>query len=181
MGHHVGVAGKGGMRGRQTVRDMILSMLAVGGVALVAYLFIPHSASDPVRVVDYSSSYSSAKRAAPYPLLAPQGLPAGWRATSVQYTPPAGNSGIATWHLGFVTPEGKYAALEQSDAAKDDVLAAVVPGYQPDGSASVDGKQWERYQGDSYRGLTEPTGTATTVVTGSASYDELAQLAAALH
>jgi hypothetical protein len=158
---------------------MVLSMVAVMGVALVAYLTIPHSSSgDPVHTVDYSSAFASARRAAPYPVLAPQGLSDKWRATSVSYQTDA--NGHAGWHLGFVTPEGKYASVEQSDAPKDDLLRAKVPGFMPDGGSTVDGKPWARYQGDPYRSVAETVGSATTVVAGSASYDELDQLAAAL-
>ncbi|MFD9129873.1 DUF4245 domain-containing protein [Kitasatospora sp. NPDC059571] len=172
------MAGSSSMRGRQTVRDMVLSMLAVGVVGFFAYLFIPHSGGDGVHEVDYRVALASAKRAAPYPVLAPQGLAGGWRATSVQYSKDA--HGNAVWHLGFVTPEGKYAAVEQSTAAQTAVLADVVPKGEPDGSTAVAGQDWQRYQGKPYRGLTRQTGSATTVVTGSASYDELAQLAGAL-
>ncbi|WP_345709810.1 DUF4245 domain-containing protein [Kitasatospora paranensis] len=166
------------MRGRQTVRDMILSMLAVGFVGFFGYLFIPHSGGDGVHQVDYRVALASAKRAAPYPVLAPQGLSGHWRATSVQYS--KDSQGNAVWHLGFVTPSGKYAAVEQSDGSQNTVLAAVVPHGEPDGSAAVAGQDWQRYQGRPYRGLSRQTGSATTVVTGSASYDELAQLAGAL-
>ncbi|MGF1431548.1 DUF4245 domain-containing protein [Kitasatospora sp. LaBMicrA B282] len=169
----------GNKRGRQTVRDMILSMIAVMGVAMVAYLTIPHSnEGDPVRVVDYSAALASAKRAAPYPVLAPEGLSAQWRATSVSYqVDPDGHAG---WHLGFVTPAGKYASVEQSNEPKADLLKTVVAGYAPDGSATIAGQDWSRYQGDTYRGLTVATGQATTLIAGSASYQELDQLAQAL-
>ncbi|WP_280715093.1 DUF4245 domain-containing protein [Kitasatospora sp. MAP5-34] len=172
------MAGKSSTRGRQTVRDMILSMLAVVGVAAGAYVFIPHATGNTVRAVDYSSALASAKRAAPYPVLGPDGLAGDWKATSVQYQ--KDQKGYAVWHLGFVTPSGQYAAVEQSNAGRDDVLATTVPGAQADGDASVAGKDWKRYQGSHYRGLAVPTGTATTVVTGTASYQELAQLAQAL-
>ncbi|AXI79246.1 DUF4245 domain-containing protein [Peterkaempfera bronchialis] len=180
MGHHGGVASDTKtQRGRQTVRDMILSLLVVGGVAAVVYIFIPHSEGDPVRTVPYTVELATARRAAPYPVLAPQGLPAQWRATSVRYS--ADDGGHATWHLGFVTPSGSYAAVEQSDDSADGVLRAQVKGGKPDGSASVGGEDWDRYQGEPYRALVRESGGATTVVTGSASYRELAQLAQALH
>lgn len=166
------------MRGRQSVRDMVLSMIAVIGVALVAYVFTPHSGGDGVHVVDYGSALASAKRAAPYQVLAPEGLSDKWRATSVSYS--KSSDGRASWHLGFVTPTGHYAAVEQSDAPKDTLLATAVTGYKPDGSSTVAGQDWARFQGAKYRGLSEATGTATTVVTGTASYDELGQLAQAL-
>ncbi|MER7704975.1 DUF4245 domain-containing protein [Kitasatospora sp. NPDC097605] len=183
MSHHVGVAGESkGMRGRQTVRDMILSMLAVGVVVWIGYLFLPHDADgDGVRTVEYSVAAASAKRAAPYPLLSPEGLPAQWRATSVTYNPASlgGGKGNA-WHLGFVTPAGQYAAVEQSDAKPEDVLKAAVADGEPDGTVDVAGQTWERVQGPKARALTVQSGGATTVLTGTASYEELAELAQAL-
>ncbi|GAA2259216.1 MULTISPECIES: DUF4245 domain-containing protein [Kitasatospora] len=172
------MAGNSSMKGRQTVRDMVLSMAAIGVVVAVGYLFLPHGGGDGVHVVDYRSSLASAKRAAPYPLLGPEGLSDKWRATSVEYGQDA--KGNATWHLGFVTPSGDYAAIEQSNGARDQVIENVVAGAKPDGSATVGGKPWERYQGSQYRGLTVQTGSATTVVTGSASYQELSELAQSL-
>ncbi|WP_307806536.1 DUF4245 domain-containing protein [Streptomyces sp. FH025] len=172
-----------GMRGRQTVRDMVLSMLAVGFVVWIGYLFLPHDAdSDPVHVVEYKAAAASAKRAAPYPLLSPDGLPDKWRATSVGYTPADLNSagGGNAWHLGFVTPSGQYAAVEQADVPRDKLLGGKVTGGRPDGTSEAAGRTWERVQGDKDRALVEQTGSATTLITGTASYEELAELAQAL-
>ncbi|GAA2776040.1 DUF4245 domain-containing protein [Kitasatospora sp. CM 4170] len=170
------------MRGRQTVRDMVLSMLAVGVVVWIGYLFLPHDASgDGVHAKEYKVAAASAKRAAPYPLLSPEGLPDRWRATSVSYEPASLGKGKGNaWHLGFVTPSGQYAALEQSDLDRDALLSSVLAGAKPDGTAEVAGKAWERLQGAKDRALTSQSGTATTVVTGTASYEELAELAQAL-
>lgn len=153
-------------------------MLVIGGVVAVAYVFVPHSAGDGVHAVDYRTSLASAKRGAPYPVLGPDGLSDRWRATSVEYKPDG--KGHQVWHLGFVTPSGGYAAVEQSDADRDSVISSAISGAKPDGSASLAGQDWARYQGDRYRGLVIGTGAATTVVAGSASYDELAQLAQSL-
>ena len=182
MGHHVGVAGKSSMRGRQSVRDMVLSMLAVGGVVAVAYVFVPHSEGDGVQPVEYKVAAASAKRAAPFPLLSPDGLPQKWRATSVRYEDATSSksNGHNSWHLGFVTPSGQYAAVEQSDAPRQDLLAEEVVGGAADGSTAVAGTTWDRVQGTGYRALAVQSGTATTLVTGTASYEELAQLAQAL-
>jgi hypothetical protein len=178
MGHHGGVASDTSKRGRQTVRDMVLSLLAVSAVAAVVYVFIPHSGGDPVKTVTYRTELVTARRAAPYPVLAPEGLPAGWRATSVRYS--GDEDGHATWHLGFVTPSGSYAAVEQSDDTPEAVVAAQMEGGRPDGSTTVAGQSWQRYRGDSYRGLVRAAGGGTTLVTGGASYQELARLAGAL-
>ncbi|WP_308189007.1 DUF4245 domain-containing protein [Streptacidiphilus sp. ASG 303] len=165
-------------RGRQTVRDMVLSLLAVGAVAAVVYVFIPHSGGEPVRTVSYGTELATARRAAPYPVLAPQGLPAQWRATSVRYS--ADDGGHATWHLGFITPSGRYAAVEQSDDSAGSVVRAQVQGARPDGTAPVAGRPWARYQGTRYRALVVDGKGGTTAVTGTATYQELARLAQSL-
>ncbi|KJS56020.1 DUF4245 domain-containing protein [Streptomyces rubellomurinus] len=170
------------MRGRQSVRDMVLSMLAVGFVVGVGYLFLPHDAGkDPVHPVQYRVEAASAKRAAPYQLLSPEGLPDQWRATSVSYQPAAISNGKGNaWHLGFVTPSGQYAAVEQSDVPRDALLADKVAGGTPDGSEQVAGRTWDRVQGEKARALAVHDGTGATVLTGTASYEELAVLAQAL-
>ncbi|MFG2906268.1 DUF4245 domain-containing protein [Kitasatospora sp. NPDC048286] len=171
-----------GMRGRQTVRDMVLSMLAVGFVVWIGYLFLPHDANgDPVHVVEYKVAAASAKRAAPYPLLAPEGLPEKWRATSVAYRPADQNNGKGNaWHLGFVTPSGQYAAVEQSDVSRDSLVSDYVKGAKADGASEVAGRTWDRLQGEKDRALAAQTGVGTTLLTGTASYEELAELAQAL-
>ncbi|WP_324607635.1 DUF4245 domain-containing protein [Streptomyces sp. NRRL WC-3742] len=171
-----------GMRGRQTVRDMVLSMLAVGVVVGTGYLFLPHDAKgDGVRVVSYTVEASTAKRAAPYPVLAPQGLSDKWRATSVSYRAAALGEGKGNaWHLGFVTPSGQYAAIEQSDLPREAMVADKVAGGKPDGTSEVAGRTWDRVQGDKARALTVQNGGGTTLLTGTASYKELAELAQSL-
>ncbi|MER6396600.1 DUF4245 domain-containing protein [Kitasatospora sp. NPDC001603] len=171
-----------GMRSRQSVRDMVLSMLAVGLVVWVGYLFLPHDAGgDGVRTVEYKVAAASAKRAAPYPLLAPEGLSDKWRATSVKYDPASLGGGRGNcWHLGFVTPAGQYAAVEQSDIAPGSLVGSLVADGKPDGSSEVAGRVWERIQGGKSRALTFQSGGGTTVLTGTASYEELAELAQAL-
>ncbi|MFJ5232550.1 DUF4245 domain-containing protein [Kitasatospora sp. NPDC088391] len=168
-------------RNRQSVRDMVLSMAAVGVVVVVAYFSIPGAdeKNGGVHPVPFQAELSSARRAAPYPLLGPQPLPAGWQATSVTYSP--GDKGHALWHLGLSTASGQYAAVEQSNDRPADVVSANVPGGKPDGTVTVDGQEWQRVQGDRYRALTRPAGgTGTTVLTGTASYEELAELARSL-
>ncbi|MFJ9696744.1 DUF4245 domain-containing protein [Kitasatospora sp. NPDC101183] len=170
------------MRGRQTVRDMVLSMLAVGFVVGIGYVFLPHDAKgDGVRVVDYRVETSTARRAAPYPLLAPEGLPDKWRATSVSYRAAALGEGKGNaWHLGFVTPSGQYAAVEQSDLPREAMLSDKVAGGKPDGTSEVAGRTWDRVQGTKARALAVQNGAGTTLLTGTASYEELAELAQAL-
>lgn len=173
-------------RGAQTVRDMVLSLLAISLAAGVIYLFIPHDEDqDPVRPVSYQVELNTARRAAPYPVAAPEGLSDKWRATSVTYKADGGEgadggSGVA-WHLGFVSPDEEYVAVEQSDGRAKPFVKRVTQGARETGkSVRIDGADWARYEGEKYDALVRTGDGATTVVTGTASLGKLKQMAAAL-
>ncbi len=182
MGDHRGVAG---MRGRQTVRDMVLSLAVIGVLVGAIYIFIPHdesadAAKNAVKTVDYRVELITARRAAPYPVAAPQGLPKTWRATSVSYKVSDDGKGGA-WHLGMLDPEEQYAAVEQSDAPARKFIQEVTLGAtRTEGKQAVGSKKWDRYEGDRYKALVREEKGVTTVVTGTAPYGRLADLAAAL-
>jgi hypothetical protein len=168
-----------GMRGKQTVRDMVLSMAVIGAVVAVIYMFIPHDEKkDPLKAVDYRVELITAQRAAPYPVLAPQGLPAGWKPTSVSYARSDGNA----WHLGFLDPDRSYVAVEQSDAPRGKFIPKVTQRAENTGETQVvNGEPWQRWEGEKYDALVrEEKGGATTVVTGTAPLARLVQMAEAL-
>ncbi|MFH8746182.1 DUF4245 domain-containing protein [Streptomyces rimosus] len=173
------------MRGKQTVRDMVLSMAVIGALVAGIYVFIPHNDSrsaevNAVKTVDYRVELATARRAAPYAIAAPKGLPEGWRATSVTYR--ASNDGKGgAWHLGFLDPEQEYAALEQSDApAKKFIQDVTLGAEKAPGKQAVGGVKWDRYKGETYRALVREEEGVTTVLTGTAPYGRLAELAASL-
>ncbi|MFD7924190.1 DUF4245 domain-containing protein [Streptomyces sp. NPDC059740] len=174
-----------GKKGRQTVRDMVLSLAVIGVAVAVMYAFIPHDDSAKaeraaVQRVSYRVELATARRAAPYAVAAPVGLPHAWRATSVSYkATPDGKGGA--WHLGFLDPHDQYAAVEQSDAEPADFVHEVtLNAHRTKGSQQVDGDRWVRYEGAKYRALVREQPGVTTVLTGTASYSELGRLAGAL-
>lgn len=185
---------------------MVPSLAVVLLAAWVIYLFVPHDESvDPVKPVSYKVELDSARRAAPYPVLAPEGLPEKWRATSVRYA--ADGSEGRAWHLGFITPDTQYAAVEQSDEERPaKYIDSVTQGARKTAkTVRVRGEEWTRYEGQKYDALvrTSPAAGAsgdhaeagkgaagddkagkgrpyTTVVTGTASFEQLQKMAAAL-
>ncbi|MFJ8755175.1 DUF4245 domain-containing protein [Streptomyces sp. NPDC102441] len=165
-------------RGKQTVRDMILSMLVITAVAGVVYIFIPHDdKADPIKAVDYRVELATARRAAPYPVAAPAGLPDDWKPTSVSYE---GHNG-AGWHLGFLDPDEKYVAVEQSTTPAKKYVPQVSQDAENTGrTREVSGRAWEVWQGPKYDALVLHAEGVTTVVTGSAPADRLVEMAAAL-
>ncbi|HBF85262.1 MAG TPA: DUF4245 domain-containing protein [Streptomyces sp.] len=165
-------------RGKQTVRDMFLSMLVITAVAGVVYIFIPHDdKADPIKAVDYRVELATARRAAPYPVAAPAGLPEGWKPTSVSYE---GHNG-AGWHLGYLDPEDRYVAVEQSTTPAKKYVPAVSQDAKNTGrTRDVSGQAWEVWKGPKYDALVLHAEGVTTVVTGSAPTERLGEMAAAL-
>jgi hypothetical protein len=163
------------------VRDLALSLVVLGFVVFVIYLFIPHdSHADPVVTVPFSVELGQARRDAPYPVAAPEGLGADWRPTSVRYD--ASDPGNVTWHLGFVEPQQEYVAVEQSNAPAAAFIAQVTHTSHRDGdrTVTVGGQVWQRYTGGRYPALVHEERDVTTVVLGTATDAAFQRMAAAL-
>ncbi|MEV0275501.1 DUF4245 domain-containing protein [Streptomyces sp. NPDC050610] len=178
MGDDGRVAGRSAKK--QTVRNMILSLAVIVPVAVVSYVFIPHDESnDPVKAVSYRVELDTARRAAPYAVAAPVGLPEGWRATSVSYD--GGGKEGAAWHLGFLDPKKQYVAVEQSNGPAAAFIDDVTQRAAKTGKTErVDGATWDRYEGEKYDALVREENGVTTVVTGTAPHEQLTRMAAAL-
>lgn len=166
------------MRGKQTVRGMFQSMAVICAAAGVIYLFIPHDdKADPIKPVDYRVELVTAQRAAPYPILAPEGLAEDWTPTSVAYDREEGDA----WHLGFLTPDRQYVAVEQSTAVPEKYIAKVTHEARDTGrTQAVAGRTWQHWEGPKYDALVLRDKGVTTVVTGTATRERLAQMVSAL-
>ncbi|WP_445395680.1 DUF4245 domain-containing protein [Streptomyces sp. LE64] len=165
--------------GKQNVRNMMLSLSVTVLLAGFVWLFLPHDGDrDPVlKPVDYRVELITARRAAPYPVVAPQGLSEEWKPTSVRYR----GAESAHWHLGFRTPDEKYVAVEQSTEKPSAFVDRVTRGARDTGAAQdVDGRAWQKFEGERYDALVRTEDGATTVVMGSASFTRLTMMAQAL-
>jgi hypothetical protein len=164
------------MKGKQSVRDMVLSLGLILLASGVIYLFVPHddTAPEPKRV-DYRVELLTARRAAPYPVAAPKGLPESWISTSVRY-----RAEHAHWHLGFADPDGGYVALEQSTRKPSEFVEEATQGAAKKGTVNVGGRDWDRYEGERYDGLVLRDEGVTTVVTGSGGVEDLTAMAESL-
>ncbi|MET7680344.1 DUF4245 domain-containing protein [Streptomyces sp. NPDC005423] len=168
-----------GSNGKQkTVRDMILSLGLIGIAAVVVYFFIPHDDSAPdLKRVDYQVELLTARRAASYPVAAPQGLPGTWKATSVRYD----GSTSDAWHLGFSAPDGQYVQIEQSTQRPAVFIDAASQGARETKvTQHIGGRTWTRYEGGRYDALVLADKKSTTVVAGTGSFTQLTEMAKAL-
>ena len=160
-------------RPRASLADMLRSvaLLVIPIGLFVGYQTLVQEEPDPTPPVDYASAAESARDAAPFDVLAPTDLPAGWRATSVRYLP----GEQPHWHLGVLTGEDEYVGLEQVMAGMDDAVDAFAPGTSRTGTTTIEGRHWE-LRTDPGRGettLVRHDGQVSTVVTGTVSPAEL--------
>jgi len=174
---------------RTTVRDMVFSLAVIAVPLAVALAIKPSRAGDPVHVIDaasFQTTLSAARQSEPFPVLAPSGLPADWRLTSMNYQP----SGVtaADWHLGYLLPGGSYASLEQTTQPLASFLNDQHSDASPNTAVQIAGATpnvWQRYTGRTPAGLRtilfHTDAKDTVMVAGSASLAQLEQLAAALH
>jgi hypothetical protein len=171
------VAGSNGKQ--KSVRDMILSLGLIGIAAGVIYVFIPHDDHAPdIKRVDYRVELLTARRAASYPVAAPEGLPGTWKATSVRFQ----GANADRWHLGFQIPDGQYVQVEQSTQKRAEFIDEASQGAKATKvTQKIGDRTWTRYTGGRYDALVlEDTPGSTTVVAGTASFGELAAMAGAL-
>ena len=190
-------------RGRETVGDMVRSMgLVLVVVAVMILLTFRLSPRDPVQTVELGPAVAEARQTAPYGVLVPRGLGEDWLPVSASTRVDAG---ATTWRIGWITPAEDFAAVGQSDqptAAFVDAFASDAPAA---GEAIIDGQRWARLgdpqaeerslvrtaadtaadTADTAAADTAAGGGArdkavTVVVTGTAAFAELEELAASL-
>ena len=149
-------------------------------VIVPLWILIPHHTHQHVTVIDYSTELNQARRVSAHPLVAPSGLPATWRATSVSSS--GGSGKPVVFHLGYVTPAGDYAGVEESDGAAGPYLVSLL-GKAPTtlDPVRVGAASWQQLRAKNGRlALVGGVNPMTVVVTGTAKLPELTVLAASL-
>jgi len=142
----------------------------------------PHAA-EPV-TISYQRDLATLVRLAPYPAVAPEGLPASWQPVSSGLAVAGANgAGTVTWQLGYMTPGGSLASLEETNASAAGFVRRMTNNGTKLVPARLDGRTWSltftpaRGQRSMY--FASPAGF-TVVVTGDATWAELRELAASL-
>lgn len=158
----------------------MLSCLVIVGLVM---LISPRTHSGTTPRVDYLSDLSGLRAVAKYPAQAPEGLSPQWYPTSSRLTGKPG--GPTAWHLGFYTPRKQYAALEESNetpGGAGNFIDRMTSQGHPDGTVQITGTTWDRkFRPDKkQRSLVRALTGFTIVITGTASYEELGELAASL-
>jgi Protein of unknown function (DUF4245) len=160
---------------------MIVAVLACVVLATLIIVMTPRPVTPVAVTVSYQGDLAKFRRLTPHAALAPQGLPAGWQPVSSRLTVVRG--GPVSWHLGFMTPSGGIASLEESTELPAEFIRRITNDGNILPPVWSGGAWWARRwrpdkdQRSMYR---SPTGAFTTVVTGTSGWPELARLADSL-
>lgn len=176
------------------MRDMLLSMLVLAGfVLLLAGLgrscsFSPGGPSvntANLPTVDVSAELGAAAGQLRFPLRQPA-LPAGWRANSASQQPFGANGGQSSVDIGWLTADGRFVQLDQSNAAVPDLVRAAAGTDQSvpvaaHGQTVVGGLTWTIYQGvRSEQAWAHDFGPVRVLITGNGSTAEFTTMAEAV-
>ena len=167
-----------GPRRRQTVADMLRSLLVVLAGVLALVLLAP-TPGEPLRQpVDVAGTAEQAGDEAT--VIVPD-LPEGWTPNAARFAP-RGDVAVPTWHVGYVTPSGGYAGLEVAEDAPERWLRDVTAQGAEVGAVGVRGARWRELVSPDggRRSLVRQEAGVTQVVTGTAPLDELVALAEAV-
>lgn len=164
----------------RTMKNMIWALLACLAVVALIGLVVQRPAQETVHAIDFSGQLAMARKAAPYPVLAPAPLPSGWQATSAQVGAETGKP--FTWHLGVITSEKRYVGLEQSNGSAGQFVSDTLGDTNDEGTSTVGGNTWQRKASTTTddHSLVRTADGATTILISTADYSVLDSYAAVL-
>lgn len=169
-------------RGLGTAWGMVVSMVLILAVVLAWMALVPRVSEISQPAVDVTAVASQVRQETSWGISQPR-LPAGWKATSVRFAP-AGD-GLRTWHVGYLSPDGNYVSIDQTKGATESWVSAQTSDGKAQGTMSAAGATWRKLSSHitTQRSLVARGSGArdlTTVLSGTASYTQLAQFAATL-
>ncbi|WP_307812746.1 DUF4245 domain-containing protein [Phycicoccus sp. CSK15P-2] len=167
-----------------STKNLVYSLLAVLGMVLLLVLLVPRVDRVGGPVVDVHGTAVEVAERTGWPVVEPVGLPEGWTATSARYY--RSTDGVMTWHAGYQTPRGTYVAVEQAKDPSRGWVSAQTNRAPQDGTMEIAGRTWERFVRDSkvQNSLLhlpdDGSGELATLVTGDASFEDMAVYVEAL-
>jgi hypothetical protein len=172
--------GRPNARLRQSVSDMVRSLAVVLIVVAAILLVTLRPKPDAVKPVDPATAVTLVTLQKEFAPLIPSGLPSSWVITSARFEPTAKSGGHPVFHLGYVTPSGQYAQVEESTAISAGFLDESTDHGAATGKIQIGGRTWQQWSSDKRNSLVNVDATHSVVISGTGGADELATLASSL-
>ena len=169
-------------RGLGNLRSMVISMVVIMAAGLVWFAMVPRVREISQPAVDVASVARQVRHQTSWAISQPQ-LPAGCKATNVRFV--VAGDGLRTWHAGYLSPEGNYVSIDQTQQATDAWISAQTSHGRAEGTLSAGGTTWQELSsGETVQRSLVSRGSGSselsTVLSGTAPYAQLAQFAEAL-
>jgi hypothetical protein len=163
-----------------STQNLVLSLLAVLGMVAVLVLIVPRVNSVSGPPVDIHATAVDVQHRTKWPIVEAVGLPEGWTPTSARYV--RTTDGFMTWHAGYQLPDGTYVAVEQTKDPNRAWVEAQTNRAPKAGTVEAAGRTWTAFVRDTKVQnslLDDPktSGDLTTLVTGTASLEQMADFA----
>ncbi len=160
-----------------SAKNLVLSLLAVVGMVFVLVLVVPRVSSVSGPPVDVHAVAVDVKERTGWPIVEAIALPEGWTTTSARFV--RTTDGFSTWHAGYQAPSGTYVAVEQTMDPSSLWVEAQTNRAPRVGTLEAGGRTWTKYERDtkvqnSLVDDPQAAGELTTLITGTASFEEMA-------
>jgi len=169
-------------RSRQTVNNLILSLLATVGAVILIVLMVPSPKGPTHKSVDYTAVAAQAAGTEPDALVTPA-LSHAWRCNTAELHTDSPD-GVDYWNIGLISPDDGYVGVSQGFDAGPSWTSAQLDQVPPGDHVTLDGVTWRKYDnhadsdpGNVKYGLATTAGHSTYVVYGTASLSAIEHVA----
>lgn len=168
-------------RAKQTVRNLIYSMLVTLSLTVVIVLLVPRDDTNRIQPVDYVGITQTVQASVTETLIAPN-LPTDWWVNAARVEK---DLGIETWYVGYITPDDQYIGLTQAFESNPSWLANKLQGNWLDVVVEIEGRSWEIWptllpsipKGTKEYAMVHNFGEQSVVLYGTATEDDFLKLA----
>ena len=133
-------------RAKQTVNNLLLSLLATAGLVLVLVLVVPRDDSSRIVHVDYQAVASQASVSSKHIILSPE-LPAGWWSNKATWLATPVDA-VPRFEVGFVGPKNQYIGMTNAFGVNPTWMALTLKDVVITKTFSISGKsvEWSVYK-----------------------------------
>ncbi len=147
-------------RANQTVFNLVLALAASLAIVVLLVLVVVRPDQAPREPVDYAGIASEFQPQSEVPLVVPV-LPEGWKSNGATFD--VDDGAAATWRIGFVTPDDRYAAVDQAVDPDEGWLDDRLESASATSTTEIGGLEWDVYD----RRDDDPTGNYAYAISTS--------------
>ncbi|MGA1033430.1 MAG: DUF4245 family protein [Aquiluna sp.] len=126
-------------RAKQTVRNLIFSMVATLGLVVLLVLGVPRDDSNRITEVDYRQIAAEAEASLGFEVITPE-VPSDWWSNAARLET---DLGVQSWYVGFVTEDNQFIALLHGFEVNPSWTALTLQGNWLEDEVVISGRTWE--------------------------------------